>query len=150
MLKGAIVVALGFGVAAPTLPDVVLIGTARDCSGRNYVQVPGVTLAAFDPAQNQPLVDLLRSMDTTEFVDADLAAMAGFTPKYSDLVRLVPTSHALARATSDSAGEFSLSVSALDSVLVVGYELTEDEPNYYSHLMVKGRANASVAPATQS
>lgn len=143
MYKAAIVGALAFGLSAPTLPDVVLTGSAKDCAGRNYVQVPGVTLAAFDPAQNKPLVDLLKSMDTADFVEADLAAMARFTAKYSELVRLVSTANALARATTNSAGEFSLSVSTRDSVLVVGYQLTEDEPNYYSHRLIAGRTNGS-------
>jgi hypothetical protein len=143
MFKAAIVGALAFGFTAPTLPEVVLKGSTKDCAGRNYVQVPGVTLAAFDPAQNQTLVDLLKLMDTTDFVDADLAAMARFTAKYSELVALVATSRALARTTTDSAGEFSLSVPTRDSVLVVAYQLTEDEPNYYSHRLIPGRANGS-------
>lgn len=141
MFKAAIVGALAFGLTRPA--DVVLSGTAKDCAGRDYVQVPGVILAAFDPAQNPRLVDLLKSMDTAYFVDADLAAMARFTAKYSELVRLVSTSKALARATTNASGEFSLSVSTRDSVLVVGYQLTEDEPNYYSHSLIAGRTNGS-------
>jgi hypothetical protein len=141
MFKAAIVGALAFGLTRPA--DVVLSGTAKDCAGRNYVQVPGVNLAAFDPAQNPQLVGLLKSMDTADFVDADLAAMARFTAKYSELVRLVSTLPALARTTSNAAGEFSLSVSTRDSVLVVGYQLTEDEPNYYSHRFVAGQTNGS-------
>jgi hypothetical protein len=144
MFKAAIVGALALGLTAPPSRDVVLTGSAKDCAGSNYFQVPGVTVAAFHPAENSRLVDLLLSMDTVEFVDADLAAMARFTAKYAELVDLVTRSKALARTTTNNAGNFSLSVSAVDSVLIVGYALNEDEPNYYSYRTVAGRTSGSL------
>lgn len=128
-------------LGAATLPSVTLTGAAKDCQGRTLVQVPGVTVAAFNPTRNKKIVDLLKSMDTAVFADADTAAMTRFGSKYAQLIGLVTNSTALARTTSNSTGDFTLSVTTIDSALVVGYEDVEDEPNYYSYRMVGGRAN---------
>ena len=145
MLKLSSIVAAIIVLCAATLPSVVLTGAAKDCQGRTYVQVPGVTVAAFSPTKNRKMVDLLKSMDTAVFVDGDTAAMTRFGSQYSQLVGLVTASTALARATSSSTGDFSLTIAALDSALVVGYADVEDEPYYYTYRMVGGRANSVFA-----
>jgi hypothetical protein len=145
MLKLSSIVAAAIVLCAAAMPNVVLTGAAKDCQGRTYVQVPGVTVAAFNPTKNRKMVDLLKAMDTASFVDGDTAAMTRFGSKYSQLVGLVTTSTALARATSSSTGDFSLTFAALDSALVVGYADVEDEPYYYSYGMVGGRANSVFA-----
>ena len=143
MLKLSLIGTLGFVLSAAVMPNVVLTGSAKDCLGRQYVQVPGVTVGAFHPTKNQKMVDLLKAMDTAVYVDGDTAYMTRFEAKYAQLVNLAMTSTALARATSDSAGNFALSVTAVDSALVVGYRDSEDMPNYYSYRIVGARANST-------
>ena len=130
-------------LSAATLSNVTLTGAAKDCQGRTLVQVPGVTVAAFSPTRNKKIVDLLKSMDTAVFADADTSAITRFGSKYTQLIGMVTSSTALARTTSNSTGDFTLSIGAIDSALVVGYRDVEDEPNYYSYRMVGGRANTT-------
>jgi hypothetical protein len=143
MLKLVMIGAFAAALTAAATPNVVLSGSAKDCLGRQYVQVPGVTIGAFNPTKNRKMVDLLKAMDTAVFVDGDTAYMTRFETKYAQLVGLVTSSTALARATSDSIGTFALSVAALDSALVIGYRDSEDMPNYYSYRMVGARANST-------
>lgn len=135
--------AIAIVLSAAMMPNVVLTGSAKDCLGRQYVQVPGVNVGAFNPTKNKKIVDLLKSMDTAVYVDGDTAYMTRFEAKYADLVNLTTNATALARATSDSTGNFALSVTALDSALVIGYRDSEDMPNYYSYRMVGARANST-------
>lgn len=128
---------------ATTMPSVTLTGSAKDCLGRNRIQVPGVTIAAFNPPKNRKMVDLLHSMDTAVFVNSDTAAITRFSAKYDQLVNLVATSTALARTTSDSAGTFVVSFAAMDSAVIVGYKEIEGDLNYYSYRMVGARVNSS-------
>ena len=143
MLKLLLVMSLVGVLGASFDPTVTLSGAAKDCMRRTQVQVPGVTIGAFNPTKNRKMLDVLRSMDTATFVDADTAAMTRFGAKYVQLIGLIGTSTALARTTSNPAGDFSVAVPAADSVLVVGYEAVEDEPYYYSYRMVGARANTS-------
>lgn len=145
MLKVLAVIFIASAVSAGAVSDVVLSGTAKDCFEANRITVPDVIVAAFDPATNQNIVGLLRAMDTVSFAENDPGAMTRFGSSYSQLINLVGTSTALARATSGAAGAFSLSFPARDSILVVGYQEVEDEPFYYGYKMVGGQANAPLA-----
>lgn len=82
-------------------------------------------------------------MDTATFADDDTTAMTRFEAKYEELKKGMAIFPALSRAASDSAGMFVLTLPALDSALVIGYEDLEGQLNYYSYTMVGARANAS-------
>jgi hypothetical protein len=130
-------------LTAATRPDVVLKGTAKDCFRRTYVQVAGVTIGAFDVSGNREIVELLTAMDTAAFADNDTSAMTRQEIRYARLVDLAARSSALARATTDTTGSFTLHIAAVDSVLVFGYAESEDEMLYYSYRIVGGRASSS-------
>ena len=123
--------------------QVVLTGTARDCFRRTTYRIPGVTVAAFDPARSPQLLDLLHAMDTATFADEDTAAMTRFEDKYERLKKGMTGFPALSRAVSDSVGMFVLTVPALDSAMVIGYEDMEDELFYFSYTMVRARTSSS-------
>lgn len=123
---------------------VVLSGTAQSCSGGKppvTVGVKGISLSAFNTTKVPSLVTLLRSMDTATFPDS--VAMAQFTTKYDQMVSLTNSSTALVRTTSASTGAFSVSISPIDSVLIVGFADNEGQPFYYNYKILGGRSNAS-------
>jgi len=59
------------------------------------------------------------------------------------LIGQTTISTALARTTSNAAGDFTLNIVSIDSALVAAYEDVEDEANYDTSRMVGGRANAT-------
>jgi hypothetical protein len=130
-------------MCAQSSAPIVLTGTARDCFRRTTYKIPGVGVAAFDPARSRELLDLLHAMDTAVFADDDTAAMTRFEDKFERLKRGMAVLPALSRATSDSVGRFVLTVPSLDGALVIGYEDMEDELNYFSYTMVKARTSSS-------
>ena len=69
--------------------------------------------------------------------------MTNFITKYRQMISLTNTSTALARVTSDSTGKFSVSISPVDSVLIVASADNEDQPFYYNYKMVAGRASSN-------
>jgi hypothetical protein len=80
-------------------------------------------------------------MDTTSA--SNEAAMVQFITKYRQMISLTNSSTALARVTSDSTGKFSVSISPVDSVLIVGFADNEGQPSYYNYKIVGGRASSA-------
>ena len=105
------------------------------------IGVGRVSVTAFDETKVPTLVTLLRTMDTIPASTG--AGMTNLVTKYRQMVSLTKTSTAIARATSDSSGEFSVTTSPVDSVLMVAYADSEDQPVYYSYKMIGGRARSS-------
>ncbi len=130
-------------VPVGTMTNVVLRGTAQGCFIDQHTLVSGVNVAAFQLSSARPLDSLLSTMDTASFADDDAAAMGRFFAQYSQMVALDTTTVALARATSDAQGSFTLSVPPVDSVLIVGYEEMEDRPTFYSYARIIGQSNQS-------
>jgi hypothetical protein len=74
------------------------------------------------------------------------APMNGFVhpdSMYVKLQSMFAGTKALARATSAVNGAFALTFSAVDSVLVVGYQPQEDQDFYYSSKVMTGQASRS-------
>jgi hypothetical protein len=131
---------LVFSAATPTAK---LTGKATDCFRRSTVNVSGVIVGAFSVNKNRTMVELLHSMDTATFSDADLTAMDRFGSQYTQLISLFNTSTALARSVSSGGGSFTLTIAPTDTVVVVGYEEMEDETYYYAYNTMAGRMNSS-------
>jgi hypothetical protein len=144
VLKSSFILAAAFVLIGASAGKVVLSGTAQSCSGGKppvTVGVKGISLSAFNTTKVPSLVTLLRGMDTATFPDS--VAMAQFTTKYNQMVSLTNSSTALVRTTSGSTGAFSVSISPIDSVLIVGFANDEGQPFYYNYKIVCGRSNAS-------
>ncbi len=144
VLKSYFILAAAFGLVGASAGKVVLTGTAQSCAGGKppvTVGVKGITVSAFNTTRVATLVTLLSSMDTATFPDS--VAMARFSTKYDQMVSLTNSSTALVRTTSGSTGAFTVSISPIDSVLIVGFADDEGQPFYYNHKTVGGRSNAS-------
>jgi hypothetical protein len=59
------------------------------------------------------------------------------------MTKLVNSSPALARVTSDSTGAFRVSISSTDSVFIFETGNNEDQPFYYSYKTMSGRSSLS-------
>src|SRR6266853_1088467 len=138
--KSSFILSAAFVLVAASGGRVVLSGTAQTCSGGKppvTVGVNGISLSAFNTTRVPSLVTLLRSMDTATFRDS--VAMAQFMTRYDQMVSLDSSSTALVRTRSASNGAFSVSISPIDSVLVVGFADDEGLPFYYNYKILGGR-----------
>ena len=140
----AMIVILAVSVSAAAMGQPVAIsGVTKDCSTDQEFLVSNIDVFVFEPAANQHMVDLLRSMDTVSF-DEDLSdAIDRFGAAYWQLDSLLTGSPSLAKAVTNSKGAFSLNIPSMDSVLVVAHTAIEDEPFYYSYAMVRARADTA-------
>lgn len=145
ILKSTLILGAVLILSGSSAVTVVLSGTAQDCFAGSTVPVGGVTVSAFQVSKARKLVTQLKAMDQATFPAGDYTVMSKFETQYSQMIALVNSTNALARGTSAANGAFSLSVTAVDSVLVVGYEAMEDEPYYYSYKTIAGRSNISFA-----
>jgi hypothetical protein len=84
---------------------------------------------AFDPAKNQELLKVLRTMDTVSWVGDGVESMHRWSPLDIRMHDLLETAKPIARDTTGNAGTFSLTVPSLDSVLVIA-EYGDEEPNF--------------------
>lgn len=124
---------------------VTLRGTATDCFAGQAIKSPEVRIAAFDAARSKEMLKTLRAMDESGiYVEGDTNYMRRLGRQYDRVTQLTKSSRALARVISDAEGLFTLRIAPTDSVLIFGYEETEDEPFYYSYTVVAGRASRSV------
>lgn len=129
-----------FAALSACSTNVAVSGSARDCFEGREVPVRGVSVSAFDLAGAQELMGHLKTMDRATFAEGDFGAMDRFGAQYSRMLSLVDSTKALARTTSDANGAFDFTVTAIDSVLVVGHQEVEDEPYYHSYKAIPGRS----------
>jgi hypothetical protein len=130
--------------AAP--PGVTFRGTAQDCSRvGDTLRARHIKVSAFQVSRARPIKAHLDSMSQVNLAGADdeHAAFVHLDSMYVKLQSMVAGTKALARATSAVDGTFALTFSAVDSVLVVGYQPQEDQDFYYSSKVMTGRANRS-------
>jgi hypothetical protein len=135
------------GLTAKSAPsasrtDVLLSGVTQGCFTQNQPQiVSGVNITAFHVADARALFNQLKMMDTLQIPDTDPSALDRFLTHYSQMLVLDTTTTPLARATSGSDGAFGLTIPPTDSVLVVGYDATEDQPFFYSYTVIPGQSS---------
>jgi hypothetical protein len=145
----AFVVAVTRGALQAAPPTTVTFsGTAQDCSHVGDTLLAGnINLSAFQVSKARAIKTHLDSMVTAQVSLAgaanDHAAFVHLDSMYVKLQSMVAGTKALARATSAANGTFSLAFSAVDSVIVVGYQLQEDQDFYYSSKVMTGQASRS-------
>ena len=123
--------------------DVVLTGTVKSCFIGQPIVVGGVKVAAFQVSSVRPLVGLLQVMDTMRITQADTGSFNRFSASYDQVISLDTTTTALVRTTSATNGTFTLTMTPVDSVLVVGYDLNDEYPFFYSYAVLSGQSSAS-------
>ena len=131
-------------VDAPARRESVSItGAAKDCFMGDPVSVGGVSLAAFDVTKARPIIAQLHAMDRfTGFADGDSMAVPRFDAMEMQLRKLVTGIPALTRSVSAADGSFTLAVTPVDSLLIVGYADLEDEPYFYAYKILRAQAPA--------
>jgi hypothetical protein len=135
-------------VKASPPASVTFTGTAQDCSRiGDTLRAGHINVSAFQVSKARPIKALLDSMATAQVNLAgaanDHAAFVHLDSMYVKLQSMVAGTKALARATSAVNGTFALTFSAVDSVLVVGYQPQEDQDFYYSSKVMTGQASRS-------
>jgi hypothetical protein len=120
-------------------------GTAQTCFMGRPVPVGKVSISAFKVSNARPLVAHLDSMDRFAGfgIGDDTTASAQFDAMQAQLYTLINGTAALARKSSADDGTFSIFISSVDSLLVVGYERKEDEPYVYSYKIMPGLSDTS-------
>lgn len=126
-------------------PSVIFTGTAQDCFAGSVDLAGGIKVSAFRLSRARPIKAHLDSMSQITFAGLgdDSASFARLDAMYTTLQSMVIDTRALARQTSALNGSFSLTFSATDSVLVVGYEPQDDRDFYYSSKVMTGQSNTT-------
>lgn len=144
-LKAFLMLAAILVLSAWSTATVVLSGTIQDCFNGNTVPVGHVNVSAFQVSKARKLMTQLKTMDQQTFPEGDYQAMARFDTLYTKMVSLVNSTNALARGSSALNGTFSFTVTAVDSVVVVAYADTEEDPFYWSYKTMRGLSNVAFA-----
>ena len=132
-------------LSAWSTATVVLSGTIQDCFNGNTVPVGHVNVSAFQVSKARKLMTQLKTMDQQTFPEGDYQAMARFDTLYTKMVSLVNSTNALARGSSALNGTFNFTVTAVDSVVVVPYADTEEDPFYWSYKTMRGLSSVAFA-----
>jgi hypothetical protein len=141
MLKTTLITACLIAIADPIVSDlplgaatsdVLLSGKAMTCFNTSQVPVGGVSVGFYRLSSARPLAAHLDSMARFPGFGADGAdstAGAQFDAMEAAMQSMATSTAAIYRRTSASDGTFSITISPVDTVLVLGYENMEDE-NY--------------------
>lgn len=112
--------------------DVTLSGKAMTCFNTSQTPVGGVSVGFYRLSSARPLAAHLDSMARFPGFGpdgADSTAGAQFDALEAAMRSMATSTPAIYRRTSAADGTFSITISPVDSVLVLGYENMEDE-NY--------------------
>lgn len=129
------------------LPDKTLLdGTAVPCADARTTTsgVPGVHVYAFNARKIPAIRRSLFVLDTLEWETGDPAAMRAAAVEYERLLSQVRRARTLGYATSNGNGDFEISVTQTDSVLVFGEARMPGEPFYYSAKVVASTGQEEV------
>lgn len=148
LLRGTLILvglwAFSPGPAARTLLD----GTAQLCPEEDAkgdtAGVRGVNVYAFDAAKASDIGASLHSLDTLAWASDQVKAMNIFTAEYPKLLALVKRTPRIGRATSNRNGDFQITVSRVDSVLLFAEEELEDQPFFFASKVVATKGQREV------
>lgn len=150
MIKSSAAVLAAFAAATlfAAAPTVTLTGKAQSCyPGRpiRLVGVSGVDVAAFGVSRVPSLMAYLKAFDSTGAASAvTTEAMMMRLDTLSTMADSVArSSKALARAVSDSLGNFKLRIPVTDSVLIYGLGHDEDDTFPQVYMTISGRTSRS-------
>ena len=122
----------------PVPEKVLLDGSAQPCADVKATTsgVPGVHVYAFNAKKVPAIRKSLYVLDTLEWENGDPDAMRAASREYDRLLLQVRKARTLWYATSNGNGDFEITVTQTDSVLVFGEAKWPGEPFYYSAKVV--------------
>jgi hypothetical protein len=129
------------------LPEKILLdGSAQPCADVKETTsgVPGVHVYAFNAMKVPAIRKSLFVLDTLEWEKGDPDAMRAASREYDRLLSLVRKSRTLGYATSNGNGDFEITVTQTDSVLVFGETKWPGAPFYYSAKVVAATGQEEV------
>ncbi|HEV2016895.1 MAG TPA: hypothetical protein VGQ98_01185, partial [Gemmatimonadaceae bacterium] len=136
-LRGAALLGL-LSLVHPLPEKTLLDGTAVPCADSRETTsgVPGVHVYAFNTKKIPAIRKSLFVLDTLDWESGDPDAMRAAAVQYDRLLSLVRGARTLGYATSNGNGDFEITVTQTDSVLVFGEAKMPGEPFYYSSKVV--------------
>ncbi len=122
----------------PSPAKTLLDGSAQPCADVKETTsgVPGVHVSAFNAARVPAIRKSLFVLDTLNWESGDPNAMRAAAVEYSRLLARVKKTKKLGYATSNGNGDFEITVTQTDSVLVFGEAKWPGEPFYYASKVV--------------
>jgi hypothetical protein len=78
----------------------------------------------------------LAALDTISWSGDGVEAMHAFSAEYAELMTILKATPTLGGATSNASGEFRITVSRADSVLLFAEEELEDEPFFFASKVI--------------
>ncbi|MDP9203986.1 MAG: hypothetical protein M3P12_00825 [Gemmatimonadota bacterium] len=143
--RGAALLAL-LSLTHPFPEKTLLDGSAQPCADSREATsgVPGVHVYAFNAKKIPAIRKSLFVLDTLEWESGDPDAMRAASREYDRLLSLVRKARTLGYATSNGNGDFEITVTQTDSVLVFGEAKWPGEPFYYSSRVVGGTGQEEV------
>ena len=121
------------------LPEKTLLdGSAQPCADVKETTsgVPGVHVYAFNAKKIPAIRRSLFLLDSLDWENGDPDAMRAASREYDRLLSRVRAARTLGYATSNGNGDFEITVTQTDSVLVFGEAKWPGEPFYYSAKVV--------------
>jgi len=121
------------------LPEKTLLdGSAQPCADvkESTSGVPGVHVYAFNAAKVPTIRKSLDALDSLDWEAGDPDAMRAAVIEYERLMGRVRAAKKLGYAMSDGNGNFEITVTQMDSVLVFGEAKWPGEPFYYASKVV--------------
>jgi len=116
----------------------LLDGSAQPCADVKETTsgVPGVHVYAFNAKKIPAIRKSLFVLDSLDWENGDPDAIRAASREYDRLLSLVRNARTLGYATSNGNGDFEITVTQTDSVLVFGEAKWTGEPFYYSSKVV--------------
>lgn len=119
-------------------------GSTTDCFTDSLIRLPNISVFVFDARASSAVLDTLRSMDSLNFEKNPETSMATMDRRLDWVLKLAATSAAIARATTDSVGEFRFSVPPAHRLVVFAWYESEQEPFSYGYTTVDGNHDANI------
>jgi hypothetical protein len=136
-LRGAALFGL-LSLIQPVPEKTLLDGSAQPCADVKETTsgVPGVHVYAFNAKKIPAIRRSLFVLDSLEWESGDPVAMRAASREYDRLLAQVRKARTLGYATSNGNGDFEITITQTDSVLVFGEAKWPGEPFYYSAKVV--------------
>jgi hypothetical protein len=136
-LRGAALFGL-LSLVHPLPEKTLLDGSAVPCADSRETTsgVPGVHVYAFNAKKIPAIRKSLFVLDSLDWENGDPTAMRAAAREYDRLLSRVRAAKTLGYATSNGNGDFEITVTQTDSVLVFGEAKWPGEPFYYSAKVV--------------
>jgi len=136
-LRGAALFGL-LSLVHPLPEKTLLDGSAQPCADVKETTsgVPGVHVYAFNAKKIPAIRRSLFVLDSLDWENGDPDAMRAASREYDRLLSRVRAARTLGYATSNGNGDFEITVTQIDSVLVFGEAKWPGEPFFYSAKVV--------------